>query len=293
VDAFSSRGTSKRWRGRGALGFLRAIAFSVLVVFALFAGLTMSVGDRLIFYPDSGGDWTAPRRSNLPIEEIEFQSGDGVRLYSWYLRAEGAGPTVLFLQGNAGNITDRLDVLAALSEIGADAFFLGYRGYGRSEGTPSEKGLYLDARAAVRYLTQERGVAPNRLALMGESLGCALAIELASQERCGGVVLQSPFTSVRDMAARVLPLFPAHWFLKTKFDNLSKIASVSAPILFFAARHDEVVPFSQTRRLFEAAPGEPTWVEFDDGGHNDLFSRHRSEWKQVVSAFLERACAGK
>jgi hypothetical protein len=289
----AERSRSGPWVRRAGLGFLRSLALAAAVVFALFGGIAMSVGDKLIFYPDSGGDWDAPRRLGLSVEEIELRSEDGTRLFSWYLRGESGGPTVLFFQGNAGNITDRVDALVALGEAGADVFLLGYRGYGRSEGTPSERGLYSDARAAYRYLTEERAVPPARLVLYGESLGCALALDLASQVPCAGIVLQSPFTSVRDMASRVLPLFPAHWFLKTKFDNLAKIASVAAPMLFFATRRDEVVPFEQTRRLFEAAPGDPTWVEFDDCGHNELFSRHRRDWKEAVAAFFERTSAGR
>ncbi|MCI0587318.1 MAG: alpha/beta hydrolase [Planctomycetes bacterium] len=218
---------------------------------------------------------------------------DGERLDSWFLRLEKPRATVLFFHGNAGNLTHRLDVLETLAGIGLDAFVLGYRGYGRSTGKPGEAGLYLDAEAAYAHLTGSAGVAPDRLVLLGESLGCALAIDLAATRPCAGMILQSPFLSIAEMATQVIPLPPLRWVVPRMFDSLGKIGKVAAPKLFLAARRDEVVPFGQTRRLFEVAPGEKEWAEFEDCGHNDLFLVYRREWTEAVDRFVARVCPAR
>ena len=264
------------------------LVLSILVVSLGVIGVFF--GDRLIFFPEARGDWEAARRSRHPIEEVTLKAPDGVALFSWHLRVPTPRCTVLFFHGNAGNITDRIDVLQTLGRIGADVFLLGYRGYGRSAGRPSERGFTLDAETAYRHLTETSGVPPSRLLLYGESLGGGPAIDLASKRPCAGLILQSPFTSIRDMAARVLPLFPIHWFLRSKFDNLRKIGSVAAPKLFFASRTDEVVAYEQTRRLYEASGGARRWVEFDGCGHNDLHARHEAEWAEAVSKFIDLCC---
>jgi uncharacterized protein len=267
------------------------LAATAILVLGLGAAILFL--DSFIFYPERSGDWEARRRSRFRIEEVELGTSDGERLVSWFMRVEKPRATVLFFHGNAGNLTHRLDVLETLAEIGLDAFVLGYRGYGRSTGKPGEAGVYLDAEAAYAHLTGSAGVAPDRLMLLGESLGCAVAIDLAARKPCAGMVLQSPFLSIAEMATQVIPLPPLRWIVPRKFDNLGKISKVAAPKLFLAARRDEVVPFGQTRRLFEAAPGEKEWGEFEDCGHNDLFLRHHPEWTDAVDRFVGRICPAR
>jgi fermentation-respiration switch protein FrsA (DUF1100 family) len=256
----------------------------------LFLGARMRLTDRLIFLPARAGDWDAARRAPFPIEEVTFTTDDGVALVSWYLHAERPRATVLFFHGNAGNLTDRLPQIVSLGEIGADVLIVGYRGYGRSQGTPSEAGVYRDGEAAYRYLVEQRGVPATRLVIFGESLGSGPAIELASRHPCAGLVVQSGFTSIADMAARVLPLVPVRWLLATRFENLAKIPSVRAPKLFLATRDDEVVPFGQTRRLYEASSPPRSWVEFAGCGHNELYPLHTAECARAVGDFIATVC---
>jgi hypothetical protein len=149
--------------------------------------------------------------------------------------------------------------------------------------------VYRDAEAAYRYLVEERHVSASRLVIFGESLGSGPAIELASHRPCAGIVLQSAFTSVGDMAAHAVPFVPLRWLIRTSFDNLAKLPSVQAPKLLIATRGDEVVPFAQTRRLYQASSEPRTWIEFTDCGHNSLFALHEPEWSRAIADFIARA----
>jgi uncharacterized protein len=266
-----------------ALGLPAVLFILALVLF----------GDRFIFFPTRTGDWAAAGRAPYPIEEVGFVTGDGIRLFSWYLRVEHPIGTVLYFHGNAGNLSDRLSQIISLGRIGADVLIVGYRGYGRSEGSPSEAGVYRDAEAAYRYLIEERHVFPSRLVIFGESLGSGPAIELAAHRPCAGIVLQSAFTSVGDMAAHAVPLVPVRWLVRTKFDNVAKLPSIRAPKLFIATRADEVVPFAQTRRLYDVSSEPRTWIEFDDCGHNTLFGLHEPEWSRAIADFIARVVGGE
>jgi len=266
---------------------LRSIGLVVGISVVLLTGMAMFFGDRFIFFPSRANEAWDRNRRLLGAEEVTFAAADGAQLVSWYLRATNARATVLFFHGNAGNLSHRTDILQTLVDLDADVFIVGYHGYGKSQGEPSETSLSLDADAAYAYLTEQRGVTPARLILFGESLGGGPAIDLASRQPCAGLMVQSAFTSIGDMASHTMPFFPTGWLMRSKFDNLAKIPQIGVPKLFFATKTDEIVPYGQTWRLFDAA-GEPkTWVEFDGCGHNDLFWKKRREWAAAVRKFLD------
>ena len=225
------------------------------------------------------GDWETPVRVLAGCEDVSIESADGVRLHGWYLRAAGvpeegkdapARATILFYHGNAGNLSYVWTWLRTLSRLGADVFAIDYRGYGKSGGEPSEEGLYLDAEAAYRYLTESRGVAPRRIVVCGRSLGGAPACEVASRFECGALVLHSAFTSAPEMAGQVVPVIPLGWAIGTDFDNLSKVARVEAPVLVIHSRADEVVPYRMGERLFAGAKEPKEFVRLDRSLHDDL-----------------------
>jgi fermentation-respiration switch protein FrsA (DUF1100 family) len=271
------------WWRRG----LRSIGLAVGSSVVLLTGMGMFFGDRFIFFPSRANEEWDRNRRGTGAEEVTFAAADGAKLVSWYLRTTHARATVLFFHGNAGNLSHRTDMIQTLARLDANVLIVGYHGYGKSEGEPSEAGLYLDADAAYAYLTEQRGVLPTRLVVFGESLGGGPAIDLASRKPCAGLIVQSSFTSIGDMASHTLPFFPTGWLMRSKIDNLAKIQKIVVPKLFFAAKADEIVPYKQTRRLFEAA-GEPkTWVEFDGCGHNDLFWKKRREWAEAIREFLD------
>jgi fermentation-respiration switch protein FrsA (DUF1100 family) len=266
---------------------LRSIGLAVGIAVVLLTGMAMSFGDRFIFFPSRATEAWDRHRRLTGAEEVTFRAADGAQLVSWSLRATSARATVLFFHGNAGNLSHRTDILRTLAGLAADVLIVGYHGYGKSQGTPSEASLSLDADAAYAYLTAQRGVPPSRLVVFGESLGGGPAIDLASRQPCAGLIVQSAFTSMRAMASHTVPFFPTGWLLQAKFDNLAKIPHIGVPTLFFATRTDEIVPYRQTRQLFDAARAPKTWVEFDGCGHNDLFWTKQREWAAAVRKFLD------
>ncbi len=244
---------------------------------------------HLIYFPSREYDGT-PADEGLRYEDLRFETSDHVQLSGWWVPAESrdkvnaaATPTdrltVLFFHGNAGNISHRLEKLGFFSRRGCNALLIDYRGYGKSDGTPSESGTYLDARAAWEYLTQIRSVSPDRIILFGESLGGAVAIELAGQVHPAGVIVESTFTSLVDVASIHYPLLPTRWLLRYRYDSISRIGLVGCPKIHIHGKDDSLVPIELARRLFDAAPQPKQFIE-TPGDHNDsgfLFDRNAAD----------------
>ena len=256
----------------------------------------MGFEDGLIFFPAKypEGDWDLERLARLPggenpaIEDAFFETSDGVKLHGWHCAPRGAAASdqvLLWFHGNAGNLSDRYDMIRGFTALGVSVFIMDYRGYGRSEGAPSEKGIYLDARAAWRHLTEERNIPASRIVIFGKSLGGAAAVDLASNVRPMGVILQSAFTSVPDMAQVVFPFLP-RFLVRTKMDNLSKIARVGAPKLFIHSPGDEVVPFRLGQKLYETAPAPKLFYEVPRARHNDTYLAGGPAYWRVIGDFL-------
>jgi fermentation-respiration switch protein FrsA (DUF1100 family) len=267
---------------------LRSAAFAVLrltLVLSALGGLLLLFETRFIYFPSRAHEAT-PAGLGLPSEEVLFTAEDGVRLHGWFLPVRGARWTVLLSHGNAGNISHRLDrTLFLQTRLGASVLLYDYRGYGRSEGSPDEPGTYRDARAAYRYLVERRRVPPERLVLFGESLGSAVSLDLALAHPAVALILEAPFTSVPAMA-RTTIFFPLAPFVRTRYDNLEKVGRLRMPLLVLQGDHDEVVPFAQGRRLFEAAPGPKRFFAIPGAGHNDTFLVGGDAYWQAIADFL-------
>ena len=222
---------------------------------------------RFLYFPARSLSAT-PESFGLRADELSLLTEDGVRLHGWWIKGVG-GRALIFFHGNAGNIGDRLDRAQIFNErLGLDVFLVDYRGYGRSEGSPSEEGLYRDARAVYAHaMTRFHS---NQIVLFGESLGSAVAIQLAVEQPSAGVVLETPFLSVPAMARKHYPFVPS-FLIRSRFDNGEKIGSVSAPKLFLVAERDEIAPPEQGRRLFELAAQPKTLFVIPGAGHNDTY----------------------
>lgn len=206
-----------------------------------------------------------------PFQDVRFTASDGVALHGWFYPADTNSDhrqlAVLVCHGNAGNIGDRLDVCAAFLSAGVNVFLFDYRGYGQSEGRPSEQGTYLDAQAAHEWL-QNKGFAPGEIIVHGESLGGGVASELATRETVAALVLQSTFTSITDLGAELFPWLPVRWLATIHYDTRSKLSRIHVPVLILHGREDTLVRFRHAERNFAAA-NEPKFLEEMSGDHND------------------------
>ena len=203
------------------------------------------------------------------VEEITFPSGDGVNLLAWYKQAEPGEPTVLYFSGNAGSAAWRADRMKYIAAKGYGFLFLNYRGYGGSSGDPHEEGLIADGLAAYEQLVQ-RHIQMEHIILFGESLGAAVAVQVAAQREAKAVILEAPFTSAVDVAAKTYPYLPSRWLMKDRFETINHIKHIEAALLIIHGETDQVVPFSLGQRLFEAAVEPKSFFAVPDVGHNEL-----------------------
>jgi len=255
-----------------------------IVLLLIFVLYIWYMEQRSVFVPYRAIEQT-PQAVDLKYEEVWLQATQGAGLHGWFAGSPRPRATVLFLHGNGGNISHRVQKMRIFHDMGLEVFVFDYRGYGRSKGTPSEKGLYKDAQAAYDYLVVERGVAPARLILYGESLGSAVAVQLATQNQAAGLILEGAFTCVADMSRRVFPFLPT-FLLRYRFDTLEKMRRVRAPLLVIHSHNDEVVPFSMGRRLFDAAHSDAKDFLAVYGGHNESFYEYRREITHKIEEFL-------
>lgn len=269
---------------------VRLMLLTLATVFALYALLAAYLyvfQTRLAFLPNVPGRalTATPENIGLPFEDVRFDANDGVKVHAWFIPGAPGAATVLICHGNAGNISHRLDLLRLLHELGLGVLLFDYRGYGQSTGAPSESGTYRDARAAWNYLTEEKGVAPDRIILFGESLGGAVAAQLASEVTPGAVILASAFTSAPDLASHHYWYMPVRLLARIHFPTAAYLARVRAPVLIIHSRDDEIVPFSHGEELFRRAPEPKAFLEIR-GDHNAGFLLSASTFTEGVRRFL-------
>jgi len=210
-------------------------------------------------------------------------------LHGWFFPGEKDSPVILHFHGNAGNISHRLDLVQSFLRKRFSVFLFDYRGFGKSSGRPSETGLYRDGIAAWAYLVEKEKIAPERLVLHGHSIGAAVAIEVALQKKVRGLVIESAFTSTKDMAktlalfALISPVVPAH------YNNLEKIRRVPFPMLIIHGERDEIVPFSMGQKLFETATDHKSFYPVKDAGHNDVLIVGGEKYFEAFAEFARNA----
>ena len=262
--------------------------FFILVSITLFGGCRIE--DRFIFHPDHVTD-RDPSHIGLRFEDLFFTTQDGIRLHGWFIPHPGAGATLVWFHGNAGNISDRLlNIKLVHDRIKINIFIFDYRGYGRSEGTISEKGTYFDGEAAIKYLLG-RDDAAARLILFGRSLGAAVAAEMATRFKTLGLILESPFVSIPEMARAIFPSLPIAWLLRTRYDTMEKVRLVKTPILVLHGDRDATVPFAQGKKVFEVASEPKRFYRIVGASHNDTFVVGGEEYYGALREFIESALA--
>jgi hypothetical protein len=239
---------------------------------------------RTLFYPIKEIS-SFPDRAQLKFQDVFFETTDGVKLNGWFIPFKDSEYTILFCHGNAGNITHRIEKLKFFNDLGCSVFIFDYRGYGKSQGRPSERGLYKDAEAAYRYLLS-RGINSNQLIGYGESIGGAVIVDLASKEEMKAIILDSTLTSVKDMIKYAYPFVP-YWLFSSRFDSEAKIKSIKIHKLIIHSLNDEIVPFQLGKKLYEVSPEPKDFLQIQ-GGHNSNFYESEELLRKKIGDFIER-----
>ena len=283
-----------RYRQYAAVLLRRA---ALVLTAAVVAGALLRcshVVDRSFIYFPSREIEATPGDVGLEFEDVRFQASDGVALHGWFV-AGGGDATLVWFHGNGGNIGHRVGNIRELVErLQISIFIFDYRGYGRSEGSTYEEGTYLDAESAITYVRSRGDVDPEKTIYFGRSLGCAVAAEMAIKYPPRALICESGFTSVRAMTKSVYPFLPGLQLLvTTKYDTLSKIAWVDVPVMVLHGDRDEIVPFSMSRELFDAAKGPKRFYTIEGAGHNDTYYVGGPDYFEALREFVDEVIGEK
>ncbi|NQU15478.1 MAG: alpha/beta hydrolase [Desulfobacteraceae bacterium] len=243
------------------------------------------VENFFVFFPDSSLDLT-PEALHLTYKDVYIDSGDGKRLHGWFFPQKADSPVILFFHGNAGNISHRLHNIGLLLEKGLQVFIFDYRGYGKSGGRPSEKGIYMDGLAAYDYLVEKEHFPPDKIILFGRSLGAAVAIEVALSRDVKGIIIESGFTSTKGMARSMILFNAFSYFLPANYNNLEKIGRIRVPKLIIHGDEDHLVPFAMGEKLFSASKEPKYFYALRGAGHNDTYVVGGAEYLSRIANFV-------
>jgi fermentation-respiration switch protein FrsA (DUF1100 family) len=229
---------------------------------------------------------STPDGLELDFEDVVFKSADGLKLSGWYIPAKNSKLTVLFCHGNGGNMMHRLDSIDIFHGLGLNCFIFDYRGYGESQGKPSEEGTHLDAEAAYKWLTEEKKTPADNVIIFGRSLGGSIAAQLATKVKAGALIIESTFTSYVDMGKKFYPYMPVRWFARFSYRTIDFVKDVHCPVMLIYSRNDELVPFEFGSELYEAANEPKEFVEIF-GNHNDGFLVSGEIYKEAWTEWLK------
>lgn len=243
-----------------------------LAIWLTFVTVVYFYQPNLLYFPDIPGREleSTPARIGLDYEAVKLTTADHLALDAWYIHHPSGRGTLLFFHGNAGNMAHRLESIRQFHAMGFAILIFDYRGYGQSEGKPTEEGTYTDAEAAWSFLTDTRNIPPDKIVLFGRSLGGAIAAQLAARHRPGAIIIESTFTSVPDIARDLYPWLPVKRLSRFQYNAKSSISAISSPVLIVHSRDDEIIPFAHGQALYAHA-SEPKHLLEIRGGHNDGF----------------------
>jgi fermentation-respiration switch protein FrsA (DUF1100 family) len=260
---------------------------AVIIVALLLLWAYVRYLERKNLYFPTSEIYQTPDDVGLQYEDANITTADGVKIHGWYFPVNEPKGVALFFHGNGENITHRLDVAQFFHERGYEALLLDYRGYGKSEGSPNEEGLYNDARAAYDFLVEQKSKRPEDIIVYGFSLGGSVAIDLASKVDISALIVQSGFTSAVDMGKKLYPYLPVGKFMSQRYESIPKLSKIKAPVLIIHSPDDELVPYDHGKKLFENAPEPKAFIE-SSGGHNDTFHFTDEECAEKLTSFLEK-----
>jgi fermentation-respiration switch protein FrsA (DUF1100 family) len=246
---------------------------------------------NLIFFPSALIEQT-PERAGLEFQDVFFLTRDNTRLNGWFIPHRAAHSTLVWFHGNAGNISHRVENIKLLHDkVKVNIFIFDYRGYGRSEGRVSEQGTYVDGEAALEFVQKRLGVPPHKIVLFGRSLGAAVAAEMANRFESQALILESPFVSVREMARVIFPFLPFGPLIQTRYDVREKIRKIRTPLLVLHGDQDEIVPFTQGKLVFDAAPEPKKFFTIAGARHNDTYIVGGEPYYQQLRDFIDEVAS--
>jgi hypothetical protein len=262
----------------------------MVVLSALLLGYAMLVAfvylrqAKMLYFPSTQIEST-PASIGLSFDEITLRTADGLNISAWYIPAQQPKGFLIFCHGNAGNISHRLDSIRIFHDLNLSVLIFDYRGYGKSEGEPTEKGTYLDAEAAYDFLVKVKGVAPSGIVIFGRSLGSAVAAELAMRRRAGALIIESGFTSIPDLGEKFFPHMPVRLITRFHYATINKVGKLGLPKLFIHSPDDEIIPFTQGQLLFATA-SEPKEFLTLTGDHNGGFLLSGDRYIKGLEKFI-------
>ena len=265
------------------------ILLVTLIPVSLYFGISVIfyvLQPRFIYFPYREITAT-PQETGLSYEDVYFEASDGVKLHGWFIPNENPRGVVLFCHGNGGNISNRLESIGIFHRLGLSTFIFDYRGYGRSDGAPTEQRTYLDAEAAWSYLVHERGLSPSQIVFFGRSLGGSIAAWLAKDNRPRAVIVESAFTSVGDIGSQLYPYLPVRMLSRFDYNTLEYLSQVRSPVLIVHSQDDELIPFNHGLRLFEAANEPKEFLEIT-GTHNEGFRTTGKHYEDGLKSFISK-----
>ena len=264
--------------------------FSLLfIVFTVWLGLMALLyfyQASYIFHP-SQHLFATPKDMNLQYEDLHLTTADEETINAWWIPHPNPRFTLLFLHGNAGNISHRLNTLKLFYDLGLSVLIIDYRGYGNSTGKISEQGTYIDAETAWNYLTNEKNLNSEEIIIFGRSLGGAVASWLAAKYDSAGVILESTFSSIADMGKHYYPYIPVNWINHIKYDTYSRITEIDSPILFIHSPVDDIVPYELGKSIFEKANDPKSFLQVQ-GNHNYGFQESGEIYFSGLDSFLNK-----
>jgi fermentation-respiration switch protein FrsA (DUF1100 family) len=258
----------------------------VVASYGLLVAVVYFMQGRMLYLPDMPGRalTMTPNNVGMDYEDVSIETADGVTLHGWFIMGRSSR-VLLFFHGNAGNISHRLDSIRQFQSLGMSVLIIDYRGYGRSGGKTTEKGIYRDAEASWRYLTENRSITASNIVIFGRSLGGSAASWLAAQHRPLALIVESSFTSVPDVAQELYPWLPARWLSRLSHATRDYVRDVRCPVLVIHSHDDEIIPFHHGEAIFSSA-NEPRTLLALRGTHNDAFLRDERTYVEGIRTFL-------
>ncbi len=239
---------------------------------------------NFIYFPHSEIVST-PKTIPLDYEDLTLTTSDGIEIHAWWVPNQNARATLLFLHGNAGNISHRLDSINIFHQMGFSVLIIDYRGYGKSTGKPTEEGTYIDAETAWLYLINEKKINSDEIVIFGRSLGGAIAAWLADKYPSAALIVESTFTSIPDISKHYYPYLPISLVARIIYPTIDRMSNINSPVLVIHSANDEIVPYKFGKELFNQANDPKTFLEIN-GGHNDGFITSSDKYINGIEHFI-------